>query len=237
MLATLLLTLAVAAVSPAVPAAAASPAAAVPPGQAAGAPSNGTSPGTPPGPPGVAPAGPIPSGLTPASASPASAPPASASPASVPPAAGTPSPSSPRPSLPAGAPPPLAALGRDAVLISNTGSTNFTGYRIVVHRSGEADLYASGGLRRRALDPALAAKLFEEVEGAAPLDAFPPRLCMKSTSFGSRTTVAWNGHASGDLTCGGIDELRALGSAVRAVVAACAVAPTLRKHLEGPALR
>jgi hypothetical protein len=122
-------------------------------------------------------------------------------------------------------------------LISNTGSTNFTGYRIVVHRSGEADLYASSGLRRRALDPVLAAKLFEQVESAAPLDAFPRRLCMKSTSFGSRTTVAWNGHASGDLTCGGIDELRALGSAVRAVVAACAVAPTLRKHLEGPALR
>lgn len=130
-----------------------------------------------------------------------------------------------------------SAPGQDAILIRNSGSTNLAGYRIVVRRGGDAELSTDGTVAHRTLDPALAAKLFEEVERAAPLDALPTPFCMKSTSFGSRTTVTWDGRASGDLSCGGGERIAALAVAVRAVAGACDLPSLLRRRLDGPDTR
>jgi hypothetical protein len=115
--------------------------------------------------------------------------------------------------------------------IVNSGSTNTSGFRIAVKRSGSAE-YASiprgAGAQDKQPETAgreipneLATNLFADLEAAKPLAALPAPHCMKSRSFGTRLTIEFGGESTPDLSCGdgGNEHLRALIKDVRETVA------------------
>jgi hypothetical protein len=115
--------------------------------------------------------------------------------------------------------------------IVNSGSTNTSGFRIAVKRSGAAE-YASiprgAGAHEKEPETAgreipndLASRLFADLEAAKPLANLPAPHCMKSRSFGTRLTVEFGGETTPDLSCGdgGNEHLRALIKDVNEAVA------------------
>jgi hypothetical protein len=105
----------------------------------------------------------------------------------------------------------------DAIVITDSGSTNMLGYRIVVGRNGEAS-YASGeGRGSKSLPASIFSKLKYDVAMAQPLShvkASPN--CMKPVSFGSSTFIALGDEKSEDLTCPASPKGEALKSDVDA---------------------
>jgi hypothetical protein len=107
-----------------------------------------------------------------------------------------------------GAPPE----GADAAMIVNSGSTNRPGFRIVVDRSGVAELTstrrrlgaqeAQPETTRRTLPRALVETFYSDLQAAKPLDSLPVVHCAKSVSFGSALTVAFGKERTPDLSCG-----------------------------------
>jgi len=97
----------------------------------------------------------------------------------------------------------LSAQAQDAAraVIENSGSTNSEGFSLSVAEDGTALLVQGGSSIEKQLAPALAAHFFADLRAAGPLDALPRRSCVKSVSFGSTTTVTWNGKTSPDLSC------------------------------------
>ena len=96
--------------------------------------------------------------------------------------------------------------------IVNSGSTNTSGFRIAVKRSGAAE-YTSvpRGADARNEDPEksgreipkdMAQRLFADLEAAKPLSSLPAPQCLKSKSFGSRLTIEFGGETTPDLSCG-----------------------------------
>jgi len=88
-----------------------------------------------------------------------------------------------------------------AAVILNSGSTNTTGYRIVVQPNGSAEFVAASARSRDRVPAALAKKFFEDLRAAGPLAALPPAACMKSASFGTEVFVYWNHSRSPDVSC------------------------------------
>ncbi len=115
--------------------------------------------------------------------------------------------------------PPYLPVPKDATVIMRTGSTNTTGYRIVVTRAGEAEYVAASGRAQASISTPLAGKLFADLANAAPLSAIPSRACMKSASFGTSLFVYWNHMRSPDLSCPASDRASLLVDDVSAVAA------------------
>jgi hypothetical protein len=99
----------------------------------------------------------------------------------------------------------------DAATIVNSGSTNRPGFRIVVDRSGVAELTATPGRlgakqvqspARRTLPHALVEAFYADLDAAKPLDSLPAVHCAKSASFGSTLTVVFGKEQTPDLSCG-----------------------------------
>ena len=88
-------------------------------------------------------------------------------------------------------------------VIVNSGSTNVAGYTLRVRDDGWTTLEQAGATQHKRVDKALAARFFADLRAAGPLGALPRAMCMKSTSFGSVTTVAYRGARSPDLSCPG----------------------------------
>ncbi len=86
-------------------------------------------------------------------------------------------------------------------VIINSGSTNAAGYTLRVREGGWTTLDQAGATQHKHVDAALATRFFADLRAAGPLGALPRALCMKSTSFGSVTTVAYRGARSPDLSC------------------------------------
>ena len=111
------------------------------------------------------------------------------------------------------APPP------DAAVIRTSGSTNTAPYEIVVVPSGDATIVQSRSETHVRLASPQTRWLFYRLARAAPLDTFPAGHCMKSASFGTSTTLDWNGHHSPDLSCpGGDPALRELARIADVIV-------------------
>ena len=101
---------------------------------------------------------------------------------------------------------------RDVATIVNSGSTNRPGFRIVVDRSGVAELTSKPrrfdarqvqpGPIRRMLPHSLVEIFYADLEAAKPLDSLPAVHCAKSASFGTALTVALGKEQTPDLTCG-----------------------------------
>lgn len=124
---------------------------------------------------------------------------------------------SPSASAPAAAPSPSVPAG--AAVIENSGSTNFTGYRVVVMPDGAATVVL--GSRAPAtghVSAAQAGKFFADLKAAGPLDSLELEHCAKSVSFGTSTFVTWNGKRSADISCGGGPSATALLSDAQAIV-------------------
>jgi hypothetical protein len=118
-----------------------------------------------------------------------------------------------------------------SVAIVNSGSTNAAGFRIVVPRSGDAELTSaprrfgpdSGGKaepRRRKVPDTLVHDLYSDLDAAKPLSSLPAPRCMKSASFGTRLTIEFGADATPDLSCGdgGVAKLKALIRDVRQIL-------------------
>jgi hypothetical protein len=96
---------------------------------------------------------------------------------------------------------PYLPVPKGAAVILNTGSTNTSGYRIVVQADGSAEYVADSGRATATVSSALAAKFFADLKAAGPLGDLPSQPCMKSVSFGTSLFVWWKGGRSPDLTC------------------------------------
>jgi hypothetical protein len=98
---------------------------------------------------------------------------------------------------------------QDSAVIVNSGSTNISGFRIVVKRSGEAEYTdtRSGKTGAHTISEATARRFYEDLEAAKPFSSLPRPRCAKSASFGSVLTIEWGGERTPDLSCGdGNDE-------------------------------
>ena len=111
--------------------------------------------------------------------------------------------------------------------IINTGSTNTTGYQIILQPSGRVR-YA---VTRRGMDVPTqvqhgqisrpqAAQFFRDLWAAMPLTELPAGHGMKSTSFGTSTVVVFKGQRSPDLSFPADAQARALKADVTAIAAA-----------------
>jgi hypothetical protein len=133
--------------------------------------------------------------------------------------------------VPSPAPMPSPSPTVNAV-ITNTGSTNMAGYRIEVAPDGHAQVTQGVGTRSVTIPVKLATQLYTDLAAAGPLDALPTQPCMKSASFGSRTTLAYKTKTSADLQCGQLSPAgRALAVDVAAITEAAAVHPARRMTL------
>jgi len=124
-----------------------------------------------------------------------------------------------------------------SVTIENTGSTNTTGYQIVVSSGGSASyrevskLGASPqGLPRVQTMPAeLTKKLFTDLAAAGPLASLPVRHGMRSVSFGTATYLTYKGQSSPDLTFPANPQAQALRDDVMAIAQAMHAANNARR--------
>jgi hypothetical protein len=122
---------------------------------------------------------------------------------------------------------------KGAAVILNTGSTNTSGYRIVVQRNGNAE-YITDVTRAKALVPApIVSKFFSDLHAAAPLQTLQRAACMKSISFGTSLFVWWDHSRSPDLSCPADERARALEVDAQAVSSALHISSAPR----GPVMR
>jgi len=97
---------------------------------------------------------------------------------------------------------PYLPVPRGAAVILDTGSTNASGYRIVVQVSGSVEYVSDGTRAVASISPQTARAFFADLATAAPLDNLMPQPCMKSVSFGTGLFIWWSGHGrSPDLRC------------------------------------
>ena len=102
----------------------------------------------------------------------------------------------------------------DTATITNSGSTNRPGFRIIIDRSGAAELttaprkFGPPEMRQqpdpiqKTLPRATVDRFFADLASAKPLASLAAAHCMKSVSFGSTLTVALGGEQTPDLSCG-----------------------------------
>jgi hypothetical protein len=104
------------------------------------------------------------------------------------------------------------ASSDDAATIVDSGSTNRSGFRIVVDQTGAAEMTViPRGIAARQAQPepvqrklpqALVDSFYSSLKSARPLASLPAEHCMKSASFGSRMTISFGGEETPDLNCG-----------------------------------
>jgi hypothetical protein len=125
-------------------------------------------------------------------------------------------------SFPAGPrhiPTELPTLAPGDVLIRNSGSTNTAGYSIVIHPDYTADVAdGRGGTIKKTVGAPQAKWLFDRLKADMPFEQLGGGHCMKSASFGSYTTIAYNGERTPDLQCPGGPETRELNRTVGVIV-------------------
>ena len=111
------------------------------------------------------------------------------------------------------------AMTTGDILIRNSGSTNTAGYIIVVHTDYTANIAdGNGGTTKKTIAEPQAKWLFEKVKADVPFTQLGGGHCMKSASFGSFTTIEYNGERTPDLQCPGGDETRELNRTIGVIV-------------------
>jgi hypothetical protein len=125
-------------------------------------------------------------------------------------------------SFPAGPrriPTELPTLAPGDVLIRNSGSTNTAGYSIVIHPDYTADVAdGRGGMVKKTVGAPQAKWLFDRLKADMPFEQLGGGHCMKSASFGSYTTIVYNGERTPDLQCPGGPETRELNRTIGVIV-------------------
>ena len=123
-----------------------------------------------------------------------------------------------------------ASAIRDGGIIRNSGSTNTAAYEIKLWSDGSAMLIEQGRQQRYfRVTPETSERFFRDV-AAARAEPGVPRACMKSASFGTRTTVLWHGYLSVDLQCPPLSPAVArLAADVSAVQASASIDTRIRR--------
>ncbi len=94
------------------------------------------------------------------------------------------------------------AVPPDAIVITDSGSTNTNGYTIVVSVKGKARFESGEHHGARRLPAKMLAKLKYDVMMTQPLSHARARSdCMKPVSFGSTLTIALGAEHTADLNC------------------------------------
>lgn len=116
-----------------------------------------------------------------------------------------------------------------AAVIMNTGSTNTSGYRIVVQRSGASEFVGAMGRSTAQLDTQLVDNFFSDLAAASPLSERATTPCMKSASFGTSLFVYWDHSRSPDLSCPSDKEGKAVRSDAEEIAAALHLSNAMRQ--------
>ena len=107
--------------------------------------------------------------------------------------------------------PAQAMVMANTIVVSNTGSTNFIGYRVMIAPGGQVAYVSGDGSGSSVLPRAFLRHLKRDIAAARPLASLPqPASCIKPMSFGTSTFVAVGGDRSPDLTCPANGAARAL---------------------------
>lgn len=115
-------------------------------------------------------------------------------------------------------PVPHLPIPRGAAVILDTGSTNTSGYRIVVQRDGAAEYVIDHRRQKTQISKTATEAFFTALEAAMPLSSLASGHCMKSASFGSSTFAWWRGQRSPDLQCAAAPRATALYSSISGIV-------------------
>jgi hypothetical protein len=133
----------------------------------------------------------------------------------------------------------LGAVSPDSAKIVDSGSTNTSGYTIVVQSDGSATVTVqqsatqSTAPKSFTLPQATATRFFTDLAAAKTGNAVTVP-CMKSASFGTTLRITWQGWTSPDLSCPPKDSLgTALISDVQAIREAAGIGTVPLRH--GPA--
>lgn len=105
--------------------------------------------------------------------------------------------------------PPASQASNNSTLavITNSGSTNLPGLSLTIHKDGSATVHYDKGRNQAASDRTFpagtldVAKLTALLNQIHDMNAIPDHSCLKSVSFGTTTTISYNGKTSGDLSC------------------------------------
>jgi hypothetical protein len=97
--------------------------------------------------------------------------------------------------------PPYLPVSKGDAVIMLTGSTNTTGYRVVVSPSGSAEYISASGRATSQISSQLATRLFSDLAATAPLNTIAEGHCEKPASFATSLYVYWNHQRSPDLSC------------------------------------
>jgi hypothetical protein len=105
-----------------------------------------------------------------------------------------------------------SATSRSIAIVQDSGSTNFQGYRMVIKPSGQVSTGPNGRGRNPSRYPTsggpynvsldLVKRFFTDLESLMPISELPAGGCAKSRSFGSVTTITYQGQTSPDIQCG-----------------------------------
>jgi hypothetical protein len=108
---------------------------------------------------------------------------------------------------------------RTTIVITNSGSTNTIGYRIVIAPDGQASFASGEGTGVATMPLPILDQLDADVAAAAPLATLPPGSgCARSVSFGTSTFIAVGSDRSPDLTCAGNEIAQKVKTDIHTVV-------------------
>jgi hypothetical protein len=119
----------------------------------------------------------------------------------------------------------------DTVLILNSGSTNTSSFTVAVSRDGSLDIGIHGSVTKKHVSKKLANQLFADIARAGSLSALPQGHCMKSVSFGTETTIVYNGETSPDLSCVQSNIERILAADANAIIGAANINTTHKRSM------
>jgi len=105
----------------------------------------------------------------------------------------------------------------DGASIVDSGSTNTEGFKVNVWSTGRARILSAGGSGLAHIDGELSRKFLADLKAARNSNA-QGQPCVKSASFGTRTTVVWHGWTSPDLQCPVAGPLTAVKADADAIV-------------------
>ena len=130
----------------------------------------------------------------------------------------------------------LGAVSTDSAKIVDSGSTNTSGFTIVVRSDGSATVAVQQNATQSptpkpfTLSQAMATRFFADLAAAKKGNATTVP-CMKSASFGTTLRITWQGWTSPDLSCPPKDSLgAALISDVQAIRKAAGIGTVPLRH-------
>ncbi len=106
-------------------------------------------------------------------------------------------------------PPVAKPTGEQLAVITNSGSTNLPGLTLTINKDGSGSLHFDKGRNqlKRDKDQTFPSGTFDTTKLSSILNQLqdmskvPNHSCLKSVSFGTTTTITYNGKTSGDISC------------------------------------